>query len=76
MDHWDREIARIRRLAAEAYARMTLGEAMDRLRAEPFVCACAGPPCCVDWYRQALALQRAAHIAVKLMDERRAQLPA
>jgi hypothetical protein len=53
-------------------AGMTLGEAVGLLRWErdngPTACACVGPPsCCVDVYRQAEALSRAAHIVVELV---------
>lgn len=70
-DYWDREIRRIEREAQAAYAAMTLGEALALLRTPPWACACSGPPCCVQWYRQARALKRAAHIAVKLMADRK-----
>jgi hypothetical protein len=59
-------------------ADMTLREAMDVLNWK-WACACVGPPMpsprgtscfCRLAIEQALALQRAAHIAVKLIQER------
>lgn len=48
---------------------MTLGEATGWLRSEPIACACIGGEwCCVRQYERAQALQRAAHIVVKLLD--------
>lgn len=64
-----------RKRAAEmsAYnAAATLGDALDWLNQPPWGCACVGgPSCCIGRTDRALALQRAAHIAVKLMADRR-----
>jgi hypothetical protein len=55
----------------------TLGDALghygiDRLDPDRFApgCACIGPPCCRQWYLNALRLKQAAHIAVKLIVSR------
>jgi hypothetical protein len=49
-------------------AAMTLAQAVDLLRAEPFACACVGPPwCCRYAFGQAQALLQAAHITIKMV---------
>lgn len=46
---------------------MTLGDATQRLRGEPIVCACSGGPmCCFYAYPQAERLRHAAHVTVHL----------
>lgn len=50
---------------------MTLGYAVEYLGFEHPGCACIGPPdCCMDRYATARALQRAAHVAAKLVVSR------
>lgn len=48
---------------------MTLADGMRRLGPQVVTgCACCGPPfCCIDTYRQALRLHRAAHIVAQLL---------
>jgi len=51
-------------------ARMTLADATDRLRAEPWACACIGDPlCCRHPFEQARQLQRAAHIVARQLTD-------
>lgn len=68
---WERHVADLQRQGRDAVQGMTLGEAVDRLRGlaeRQVACACIGPPfCCRFGYEQAYALQRAAHIAAKLV---------
>lgn len=67
---WDQHWADLERMAMEQRAKMTLGEALDLLNTPPWACACIGPPlCCRYSFIQAQALQRAAHIVVKLISE-------
>jgi hypothetical protein len=64
----------------EPYDAMTLGEATDWCRGEPYACACAGrPPGALACYcqlriMQVSALHRAAHIAVKQVADLAAKL--
>ena len=54
-------------LPGSAVPSMTLGEAMEMLRAEPFGCACTGSPmCCMYAGPQAERLRHAAHVTVHL----------
>jgi hypothetical protein len=54
----------------EGLGAMTLGKALEFLRAEPWGCACVGGPwCCRLRYAQAHALVRAAHVVVKQLAE-------
>lgn len=47
---------------------LTLGAAVEMLRAEPIGCACPGSPmCCIYAYPQAERLHRGAHILVKMI---------
>lgn len=55
-------------------AGMTLGGATRLLRVPSWACACIGPPyCCRFAFDQARALQRAAHVSVKLFADRLAR---
>jgi len=64
-------------LAAGDPTRMTLGEAMEVLEHQDWACACVGGPmCCLRVHRQAEALKRGAHIAVRLLaDAQRLERP-
>lgn len=49
---------------------MTLGELAEALAYEPWGCACSGPYpvcACARFWAEARALQRAAHIAIKMI---------
>lgn len=62
------EDARGRELAAS----MTLAEATNLLRAPLYACACIGGPlCCRYAWAQARALNRAAHITIKMIADSR-----
>jgi hypothetical protein len=63
---------RLREMTRQAMAAVTLGEATNWLRLEPFGCACIGPPrCCVDRTRQARRMKRVAHLIAKAMDAKK-----
>lgn len=68
--NWD-AVVDYRRRHAQALAHIrssqTLGDAMTWLFEEGFACACAGDPCCRDWYANAQALHRGAHIVARLL---------
>lgn len=54
-------------------AGMTLGDAVEWLRAEPIGCAChGGPACCIYRGQQVVRLQRAAHVVARLLADRAA----
>lgn len=60
--------AELDRLAMAYRAGMTLGDGVALLNAEPWACACIGPPhCCRYAFIQARALHRGAHIVAKLI---------
>jgi len=74
VDRWRREDAAFWRQTEKTgrawRAGMTLGEAVELLRSEPVVCACVGGPhCCRFSWDQARALQRAAHIAARMVSD-------
>ena len=63
-----RSVAQLERLAMANRAAMTLGDGVALLNAEPWACACVGPPfCCRYAFTQARALHRGAHIVAKLI---------
>jgi hypothetical protein len=78
-DSWNWEAVieyRRRHAAAVSYIRssQTLGGAMTWLDGG-FACACSGDPCCKDWYTNALALHRGAHIVARLLSDAVLQPP-
>lgn len=56
---------------AEKVADMTLGDALEFLRSDPWACACCGGEwCCARVAAQSRALQRGAHILIKMIAEK------
>ena len=73
-DPWARSLAELVEEGRLRQIGMTLGEAMRLLRTPPWACACIGPPfCCRYAWERAAALQRAAHVSVKLFADRLAR---
>jgi hypothetical protein len=72
-DHWERQLRKLERMEWERLAAMTLGDALEHLKAvreHPWACACVGPPnCCIRTLHQSQWLQRDAHILVKMIKE-------